>query len=138
MDALARQFAATHDMKVKEEIERLSSERVKLYRPGPWTASARHERHLAGRVQFDPPFFRVELRVFRFPLRDHVVDRVDRVVLALPYARLVHRLEEPLVDGHMPFLMSTQRGEEPIPPFWAPSGNLLRSAHTGRVTSSVT
>jgi hypothetical protein len=33
MDALARQFAATHDMKVKEEIERLSSERVKLYRP---------------------------------------------------------------------------------------------------------
>jgi hypothetical protein len=25
MDALAREFAATHDMKVKEEIERLAS-----------------------------------------------------------------------------------------------------------------
>jgi hypothetical protein len=33
MDALARQFAATHDMKLKEEIERLSSELVKLDRP---------------------------------------------------------------------------------------------------------
>ena len=26
MDALARKFAATHDMKVKEEIERLAAE----------------------------------------------------------------------------------------------------------------
>src|SRR4029450_1577520 len=33
MDALARQFAATHDMKLKEEIARLSSELVKLNRP---------------------------------------------------------------------------------------------------------
>jgi hypothetical protein len=33
MDALTRQFAATHDMKLKEEIERLSSELVKLDRP---------------------------------------------------------------------------------------------------------
>jgi hypothetical protein len=33
MDALTRQFAATHDMKLKEEIERLSSELVKLNRP---------------------------------------------------------------------------------------------------------
>jgi hypothetical protein len=33
MNALARQFAANHDMKIKEEIERLSSERVKLYWP---------------------------------------------------------------------------------------------------------
>ena len=33
MDALARRFAATHDMKLKEEIERLSSELVKLDRP---------------------------------------------------------------------------------------------------------
>jgi len=33
MDALARQFAATHDMKLKEEIERLSSELIKLDRP---------------------------------------------------------------------------------------------------------
>jgi hypothetical protein len=33
MEALARQFAATHDMKVKVEIDRLSSELVKLDRP---------------------------------------------------------------------------------------------------------
>jgi hypothetical protein len=33
LDALARQFAATHDIKLKEEIERLSSELVKLDRP---------------------------------------------------------------------------------------------------------
>jgi hypothetical protein len=34
MDALARQFAETHEMKVKEEIDRLSSELVKL--DDPW------------------------------------------------------------------------------------------------------
>jgi len=34
MDALARRFAATHDMKVKVEIDRLSSELVKLDRRG--------------------------------------------------------------------------------------------------------
>ena len=39
MDALAREFATTDDMKIKEEIERLSSERVKLYRP--WVFVAR-------------------------------------------------------------------------------------------------
>ncbi len=33
MDALARQFAATHDMKVKEEIERLAGEYSKLGEP---------------------------------------------------------------------------------------------------------
>jgi hypothetical protein len=33
MDALARQFAATHDMKVKEEIERLAKEYGKLGEP---------------------------------------------------------------------------------------------------------
>jgi hypothetical protein len=38
MDALARQFAATHDMKLKEEIERLSSELVKLERPWVFVA----------------------------------------------------------------------------------------------------
>ena len=38
MDALARQFAATHDMKLKEEIERLSSELVKLDRPWVFVA----------------------------------------------------------------------------------------------------
>jgi hypothetical protein len=38
MDALARQFAATHDMKLKEEIERLSSELVKLHRPWVFVA----------------------------------------------------------------------------------------------------
>src|SRR5262249_51793053 len=57
---------------------------------------------------------------FRVPQRDHGVDGVDRAVLALPYAGLVHRLEKPLVDGHVPFLMSTQRGKEPIPPFFGP------------------
>jgi hypothetical protein len=30
MDALARQFAATHDMNEKEEIERLAKEYAKL------------------------------------------------------------------------------------------------------------
>jgi hypothetical protein len=39
MDALARQFAATHDMKLKEEIDRLNSELVKLDRP--WVFVAR-------------------------------------------------------------------------------------------------
>jgi hypothetical protein len=34
MDALARKFAATQDMKVKEEIERLSIEVGKL--KAPW------------------------------------------------------------------------------------------------------
>jgi hypothetical protein len=38
MDALARQFAATQDMKLKEEIERLSSELVKLDRPWVFVA----------------------------------------------------------------------------------------------------
>jgi hypothetical protein len=33
MDALARKFAATHDMKVKEEIERLAKEYGKLGEP---------------------------------------------------------------------------------------------------------
>jgi hypothetical protein len=33
MDALTRQFAETRDMKVKVEIDRLSSELVKLDRP---------------------------------------------------------------------------------------------------------
>ena len=33
MDGLARQFAATHDMKVKEEIERLAREYGKLKEP---------------------------------------------------------------------------------------------------------
>ena len=33
MDALARRFAATHDMKVKEEIERLAGEYSKLGEP---------------------------------------------------------------------------------------------------------
>jgi len=39
MDALARQFTGTHDMKVKVEIDRLSSELVKLDRP--WVFVAR-------------------------------------------------------------------------------------------------
>ena len=40
MDALARQFAETHDMKVKVEIDRLSSElNVKLDQP--WVFVAR-------------------------------------------------------------------------------------------------
>jgi hypothetical protein len=34
MDALAREFTATHDMKVKEEIERLAREYAKL--KGTW------------------------------------------------------------------------------------------------------
>ena len=33
MDALAQQFAATHDMKVKEEIELLAKEYGKLGEP---------------------------------------------------------------------------------------------------------
>ena len=33
MDALARQFAATHDMKVKEEIERLAKDYGELNKP---------------------------------------------------------------------------------------------------------
>ena len=39
MDALARQFAATHDIKLKEEIDRLSSELVKLDRPWVFVAT---------------------------------------------------------------------------------------------------
>ena len=39
MDALACQFAETHDMKVKVEIDRLSSELVKLDQP--WVFVAR-------------------------------------------------------------------------------------------------
>jgi len=38
MDALPRKFAATHDMKVKAEIDRLSSELVKLDRPWVFVA----------------------------------------------------------------------------------------------------
>jgi hypothetical protein len=38
MDALAREFAATHDMKVKEEIERLAKEYDKLKEPWPFVA----------------------------------------------------------------------------------------------------
>jgi hypothetical protein len=33
MDALARQFHETHDLKVKEEIDRLAGELVKLDKP---------------------------------------------------------------------------------------------------------
>ena len=33
MDALARQFHETHDLKVKEEIDRLAAELVKLDKP---------------------------------------------------------------------------------------------------------
>jgi hypothetical protein len=33
MDSLARRFAATHDMEVKEEIERLAKEYGKLKEP---------------------------------------------------------------------------------------------------------
>jgi hypothetical protein len=33
MDALARDFAASHDMKVKDEIERLAKEYGKLKEP---------------------------------------------------------------------------------------------------------
>ena len=38
MDELARQFAATHDMKVKEEIERLAREYGKLKEPWVFVA----------------------------------------------------------------------------------------------------
>jgi hypothetical protein len=38
MDALARQFAATHDVKVKEEIERLTAEYGKLKEPWRFVA----------------------------------------------------------------------------------------------------
>ena len=38
MDALARQFAATHDMKLKEEIERLAGEYSKLGEPWVFVA----------------------------------------------------------------------------------------------------
>jgi hypothetical protein len=38
MDALARRFAATHDMKVKEEIERLAGEYSKLGEPWVFVA----------------------------------------------------------------------------------------------------
>jgi hypothetical protein len=38
MDALARQFAATHDMKVKDEIDRLAREREKLREPWMFVA----------------------------------------------------------------------------------------------------
>ena len=38
MDALARRFAATHDMKVKEEIERLAAEYEKLKEPWRFVA----------------------------------------------------------------------------------------------------
>jgi hypothetical protein len=39
MDTLAREFATTHDIRVKKEIDRLSSELVKLDRP--WVFVAR-------------------------------------------------------------------------------------------------
>jgi hypothetical protein len=38
MDALAREFAATHDMNVKEEIERLAREYGKLKEPWGFVA----------------------------------------------------------------------------------------------------
>ena len=38
MDALARQFAATHDMKVKDEIDHLAREREKLREPWMFVA----------------------------------------------------------------------------------------------------
>jgi hypothetical protein len=38
MDALAREFAATHDVKVKEEIERLAKEYDKLKEPWRFVA----------------------------------------------------------------------------------------------------
>jgi hypothetical protein len=39
MDALAREFHETHDLKVKEEIDRLAAELVKLDKP--WVFMAR-------------------------------------------------------------------------------------------------
>jgi hypothetical protein len=39
MDTMARKFAATHDMKVKDEIDRLAAELVKLDKP--WVFVAR-------------------------------------------------------------------------------------------------
>jgi hypothetical protein len=39
MDALAREFAATHDMKVKDEIERLAREYGRLKEPWELVAS---------------------------------------------------------------------------------------------------
>jgi hypothetical protein len=42
MDALARKFAAPHDMKVKEEIERLAREYGKLKEP--WVFVAGRDR----------------------------------------------------------------------------------------------
>jgi hypothetical protein len=45
MDELARKFALTHDPKVKVEIERLSSELVKLDRP--WVFVAKGKRGLS-------------------------------------------------------------------------------------------
>ena len=39
MDALARKFHETHDMKVKDEIERLAGELLKLDKP--WVFVAR-------------------------------------------------------------------------------------------------
>jgi hypothetical protein len=38
IDTLARKFAATHDMKVKEEIERLAKEHGKLKEPWVFVA----------------------------------------------------------------------------------------------------
>ena len=38
MDALARQFAATHDMKVKDEIDRFAKEHGKLREPWMFVA----------------------------------------------------------------------------------------------------
>ena len=38
MDALARKFHETHDMKVKEEIDRLAGELVKLDKPWKFVA----------------------------------------------------------------------------------------------------
>jgi hypothetical protein len=47
MDALARKFAATHDMSVKEEIERLAREYGSVSRGSSWrgeTARSKHSR----------------------------------------------------------------------------------------------
>jgi hypothetical protein len=55
MDALARKFAATHDMKAKAEIDRWNSELVKLDRPvGVCDDAESHSRY--ARSCDCPPF----------------------------------------------------------------------------------
>ena len=43
MDSLARKFVRTHDMKVKEEIERLAREREKLKEPWVFISKTQKE-----------------------------------------------------------------------------------------------